>query len=300
MAKRIMLLGAGGQIGQALRAGPLPANWQPGAYTHADLDIAQHQAVRNAVLDFKPDLIINAAAMTNVDEAEKDSGRALAVNFEALANIAALCSARDVPLIHLSTDYVFDGQDGEKPYQPDDPMNPVNVYGESKMMGEEAVRHELAFHVILRVSAVFGAFGTNLLTKALKMIDQRDELTIVTDQKSCPTPAADVARAIVTIATAILHGKHDGFGTFHLCGVPEATRLEFTQAVMDAYAPYTARRPKITPVLSADLPGFAPRPAYSVLDCAKIRAVYGIEQKPWREGLAQAMDHLMRDRKKIA
>jgi len=295
-----MLLGAGGQIGQALRAEPLPADWQLGAYAHADLDITQPQAVRNAVLDFRPDLIINSAAMTAVDQAEKEPERALAANFEAVATIAALCSARDVPLIHLSTDYVFDGHDGEVPYLPDSRMHPLNVYGESKMMGEEAVRHELAFHVILRVSAVFSAFGANLLTKTLKMIDEKDELTIVTDQKSCPTPAPDIAKALIAIAAAVLHGKHDGFGTFHLCGAPEATRFEFVQAIMEAYAPYTARRPKITPVRSADLSGFAERPAYSVLDCAKIRAVYGIDPKPWREGLARSMDRLMQSRRQSA
>jgi dTDP-4-dehydrorhamnose reductase len=298
-AKRIMLLGAQGQIGQAVRAEPLPADWQIGAFAHADLDIAQHQLTRNAMLDFRPDLIINAAAMTNVDEAEKNHEHAMAVNFEAIANLAALCSARDIPLIHLSTDYVFDGHK-TSPYRPEDPMHPLNAYGESKMMGEEALRHELAWHVILRVSAVFSAFGKNMLTKMLTMIDARDELTIVTDQKSCPTYAPDIAKAIIVIATALLKGKHDGFGTFHLCGTPEAARFEFVQAILELYAPYAARRPKMIPVLSADIASAAPRPAYSALDCTKIRDVYGITQKPWREGMAEAMATLMRERRKTA
>ncbi len=296
--KRIMLLGANGQIGQAFRAEALPADWQLGAYGHAELDIANHQAVRNAVIDFKPELIINAAAMTNVDAAEKDHQQALAVNFEALANIAALCSARDILCIHLSTDYVFDGQDGETPYTVDNQMHPLNAYGETKMMGEEALRHELAWHVILRVSSVFSAFGNNILTKLIGWIDERDEMKIVTDQKSCPTYAPDIAKALITMTTAMLKGKVDGFGTFHLCGAPAATRFEFMQAIMEAYAPFTDKRPGITPVLSADLPGFAPRPAYSVLDCAKISRVYGIEQKPWRESLNEAVKLLMRARGK--
>lgn len=298
--KRIMLLGANGQIGQALRAEPLPGDWQLGAYGHAECDILDHRAVQNCMRDFKPNLVINAAALTNVDQCEKDEDAAMASNFEAPARIAAQCAVVDVPLIHLSTDYVFDGTDGEIPYRTDSPMNPVNTYGYSKMMGEEAVRHELAWHVILRISSVFSAFGTNLLTKALQTIDTRDELRIVTDQKSCPTPAQDVAKAIIKIANSVLTGRSDGFGTLHLCGAEPATRFEFIQAIMEAYAPYTPRRPKILPAKSSDFGGTAQRPAYSVLDCARIRQIYDIGQRPWREGLAEAMTVLMRERSKVA
>jgi dTDP-4-dehydrorhamnose reductase len=298
--KRIMLLGADGQVGQALRAAQLPGDWELGAFGHAECDILDHRAVQTSVQEFGPDLIVNAAAMTNVDQCEKDEKKAMEVNFEAPANLAAQCASADVPLIHLSTDFVFDGGDGETPYRTDSPMNPVNVYGYSKMMGEEAVRHELAWHAILRISSVFSAFGTNLLTKALQAIDTRDELKVVTDQKSCPTPAPDVAYAIIKIANSVLTGRSDGFGTFHFCGEGPATRLEFTQAIMDAYAPYTACRPKILPAVSADFPDFAKRPPYSVLDCARIRQVYDIGQRPWREGLAEAMTVLMRERSKVA
>src|SRR5271168_5398764 len=145
--KRIMLLGANGQVGQALRAADLPADWELGAYGRAECDILDHRAVQNAVRVFKPDLIINAAAMTAVDKCETEEELAMAANFEAPANLAAQCASTDVPLIHISTDYVFDGTDGEIPYRHDSPMNPVNTYGYSKMMGEEAVRHELAWHV---------------------------------------------------------------------------------------------------------------------------------------------------------
>jgi dTDP-4-dehydrorhamnose reductase len=299
-AKRIMLLGANGQVGQALRAAELPADWELGAYGRAECDILDHRAVQNAMQLLKPDLIINAAAMTAVDKCEAEEEQAMAVNFEAPANLAAQCASADVPLIHISTDYVFDGTDGEIPYRPDSPMNPLGVYGHSKMMGEEAVRHELAWHVILRISSVFSAFGVNLLTKGLQSIEERDELKIVTDQKSCPTPAQDVAKALIVIADRILTGKSDGFGTFHFCGTPAATRLEFVQAIMNAYAPYTAKRPKITPALTSDFPGFAPRPAYSVLDCTRIREIYGIAQRPWRDGLDEAMTVLMRGRSKAA
>lgn len=293
--QRIMLLGASGQVGQALQAETLPPHWELGLYGHKELDITNHSAVRDAVQSYRPALIVNAAAMTAVDKAEQDEDAAMAVNFAGPAMLAAQASALDIPLIHLSTDYVFDG-DMDRPYLPDDPMNPLNAYGRSKLMGEEAVRHELAWHVILRISWVISAYSNNILTNTLKMIDTRDELRMVTDQFGAPTAAPDVAAAIITIAKAILNGKADGFGTFHLCGAPPCTRYEMAEAIMAAYAPYTARRPKITPTVSAEFSNFAPRPRYSALDCAKIRAVYGIEQRPWQDGLAVAIRQLMQNR----
>jgi len=292
---RIMLLGAGGQVGQALRHCPLPADWELGAYDHARLDIANASALRDAVRDFKPVLIINAAAMTAVDKAEKDPDGARAANFEGPAILASQCSTRDIPLIHLSTDYVFDGRQ-DRPCLPDDAMNPLNVYGESKMLGEEAIRHEHSWHVILRVSWVFSAFGRNLLPNTLKMIDERDELRMVTDQTGGPTPALDVARALVVIGKTLLDGKSGCFGTFHYCGAPPCSRYALTKAIMEAYAPYTSRRPKISPTVSAAFASFARRPSFSALDCTKTEAVFGLPQPSWRQGLAEAMDLLMTDR----
>ncbi len=291
----LMLLGANGQVGQALQHQPLPEGWELGLYDHTRLDITNTSAMRDAVEGFRPDIIVNAAAMTAVDKAEKEPDNARAVNFEGPAILAAQCSTRDIPLIHLSTDYVFDGR-CDTPYLPEDTMNPLNVYGQSKMMGEEAIRHELAWHVILRISWVFSAFGNNILKSTLKMIDERDELRMVTDQMGGPTYAPDVAVAIITIAKALLAGKSGGFGTFHYCGSPPCTRYELTEAIMQAYAPHTSRRPKITPTVSAEFASFAPRPSYSVLDCGKTEAIYGIKQRPWRESLIKAIQQLMSQR----
>ncbi|HEU0117495.1 MAG TPA: dTDP-4-dehydrorhamnose reductase [Alphaproteobacteria bacterium] len=293
MTRRVMLLGASGQIGQALRAQPAPKDWYIHAYSRAECDITDHLAVKNVIQKLQPELIINAAAMTAVDVCEKELDNARKVNFDGPANLAAQCSVSDIPLIHISTDYVFDGK-ATTPYTVDAPMSPVNAYGESKMLGEEAVRHELAWHVILRISSVFGAFGNNLLTRTMKSIDERDELKCVTDQTACPTAAQDVAEAIVTMGDAILRGKVNGFGTFHLAGTPPCNRLEFVQAIMEAYAPFTKKRPQILPALTSDFPGLAERPAYAVLDCTKIANVYGIQQRPWRDGLKEAMQELMR------
>ncbi|MFY9286986.1 MAG: dTDP-4-dehydrorhamnose reductase [Alphaproteobacteria bacterium] len=298
-AKRVMLFGASGQVGQALLSQKLPQDWELFPVTRADADITDHRATQNVIGSFKPDLVINSAAMTAVDACETEKIAAMKVNFDAAASIAAQCSAVDAPIIHLSTDFVFDGK-ATTPYQVDDVMDPPNVYGETKMMGEEAVRHEHSWHVILRISSVFSSFGQNLLTRMLHNIDTRDEIKAVTDQTSCPTYAPDIAAALITITNAILTGKADGFGTFHLTGSPAATRLEFTEAIMEAYAPHTEKRPIIRPALTADFPGFAPRPTYSVLDCSKIERVYGITQKPWRESLMDAMQRVMQSRSKVA
>lgn len=295
--QKIMFLGAPGQVGQAFQhvwdTAPVKPHWDIGLFGRQELDVTDPASVRSVIQNYKPDLIINAAGITHVDEAEKNETSATATNFHAPANIAAQCSSLDVPLIHLSTDYVFDGQK-TSPYLPDDQMNPVNIYGASKMMGEEAVRHELAWHVVLRVSSVFSAFRRNLLTNALKMMKEKDEVRMVTDIVSSPTPAVDIAKALIVIGSEILGGKTDGFGTFHLCGEPACSRFEFTQAIAEAYAPHAARQTSLVPTVCAEFANLARRPAYSVLDCAKIKQVYGIEQRPWKEGLSEAMDILFK------
>lgn len=287
-----MLLGAAGQVGQALQHlaqhQQLPHDWQLALFSRAECDITNPAMLRSAIQTTKPDLIINAAGLTNVDEAEKNENLAMAANFHAVAQMAAQCSALDIPLIHLSTDYVFDGRE-PTPYKTDDRMNPLNTYGASKMMGEEALRHEHPFHVILRISSVFSAFRRNLLTSLLTLIEEKDELRFVTDIVSTPTYALDVARAIVTIGDELLQGKADGYGTFHLTGTPVASRFDFVEDVLRAYEPYTTRRPKLTATVCAEFPDAVRRPPYSVLDCTKIKAVYGIEQKPWKDGVREAL-----------
>jgi len=294
---RLMLIGAPGQLGQAFRyvweqKADRP-HWEIGAFGRRECDLTKPEEIKTVIHNYKPDLIINAGAITNVDEAERNENMATLVNFHAAANIAAQCSALDIPMIQLSTDYVFDGTK-TTPYTEEDQMNPINFYGASKMMGEEAVRQELAWHVILRVSSVFSAFRRNLLTSTIKMIEEQDELRIVTDIVSTPTPATHIVSAVITIAQALLNGKTDGFGIFQLCGTPSCSRYTLAQAMMESYAPHTTKRPAILPATCADFNSPAKRPAYSAMDCTKIKNVYGIEQRPWQEGLDEAMDILFK------
>lgn len=300
-APRIMLFGAGGQVGQAFQhlipQDVFPKEWEWGFFARKECDITDPAALRTAIQSFSPSLIINAAALTNVDGAEKDEVLADKVNFHAVAQMAAQCSALDIPLIHISTDYVFDGRATE-PYREDDQMNPINRYGASKVMGEEAVRHELPFHVILRVASVFSAFAGNILPRSLQWIEQKEEIRMVTDIVSPPTPATAIARACGVIGQALLAGKTDGYGTFHFCGTPVCSRFDFMKALIDASEPFIANRPRLLPALCADFPGGAARPAYSALNCEKIERVYGIKQPAWQDGITEALDLLYKDQGK--
>lgn len=295
--QRIMLLGAAGQVGQAIQHlsshKALPSGWELHIFSRADVNVTDPAMLRTAIQTVKPQLVINASGMTNVDEAEKNEALATAVNFHAVAQMAAQCSMLDIPLIHLSTDFVFDGQK-TSPYTTDDQMNPINTYGATKMMGEEALRHEHPFHVILRPSSIFGPFRRNILTTALSLIEEEQEMRIVTDLMSTPTSSIEIAKAVVTIGDELLRGKADGYGTFHFCGTPAASRYDFVAEVLKAYEPYTASRPKLVGTVCAEYGDHVRRPAYSVLDCSKIKTIYGVEAHPWRDSLAEAIEMLKR------
>jgi len=299
MNKKILVFGGGGQMGHAIQDIKKQnniKNWDIHFITRIECDIIDAAALRSVIQSYQPDLIVNSAALTNVDDCEKDEALAHKVNFHAVAQMAAHCSVMDIPMIHLSTDYVFDGKN-KTPYKEDDQMNPINYYGASKMMGEEALRHELPWHVILRVSSIFSAYQNNIMKKSIEFINKYDELRFVTDIKSAPTPATSIANAIIEIATQLFNGKVDGYGTFHFCGKPDASRYDFTKAVMEEYSPYTDRRPTIEPALRADFNTLAKRPEYSILDCSKIKNTYNIEQPEWKDELKIAMKMLF-DKKK--
>jgi len=292
----ILLFGGNGQVGRALQRRQIPASWELFAPTRAECDLMEPGAIGRTIQKFAPDLVINSAAMTDIDACENDRARATEVNFHAVANMAGQCDTINAPLIQISTDYVFDGRDGGIPYLPDDAMNPLNVYGQTKMLGEEAVRHGLYWHVIMRTSLVFSSIGENVLVKTLRQIDTQDEIQAVIDQKANPTSADAVGDALIAMGDAILKGKGNGFGTFHVCGEPAVTRFEFLQAIMEAYAPFTERRPKLMPVSSAEISNRVPRPPCSMLNNDKARDVYGIKPSQWREDLARAVSEYVEAR----
>lgn len=287
----ILLFGAGGQLGQEFfRAGtacavPLVA------LSRAEADIADRAAVRGAFERHRPSLVVNAAAYTKVDAAESDTEAARRGNEIGPAILAEASAAVGVPLVHISTDYVFDGsKDG--PYAEDDPIAPINAYGRTKAAGEQAVRGAAQRHMILRTSWVYGEFGQNFLKTMLKRAETNDELRVVADQRGCPTSTADLAAAILAIAPRLV-ANENVWGTYHYAGSGATTWHGFTSRIVAAQAPLTRRAPRVTPISASEFPTAARRPANSVLDCAKFARVFGFAGRPWAEETERIVQALM-------
>lgn len=281
----ILVTGAGGQVGrELLRIGAARGTRMLGL-ARTELDVSDGDAVHATLAAHRPTLVVNAAAYTAVDRAEADPGAALAANRDGPAHLADACAALGIPLIHLSTDYVFDGTKRE-PYTEDDATNPLNVYGASKLAGEDEVRTRLRRHVILRTSWVFSAYGRNFVRTMMRLAQQSPALSVVADQRGCPTPAIHLAVAILDIARQLEHGREDAWGTYHLTGRGETTWYAFAQAIFELLGRLGMDPlPALRPVTLAEFPTPAHRPAYSVLDCARIHATFGITARPWRPAL---------------
>ena len=277
----ILLFGANGQLGQELtrasaaRATPLVA------LSRAEADIADRVAVSAAISRHRPSLVVNAAASTKVDLAETEIEAARQANEVGPGIIADDCATARVPLIHISTDYVFDGSK-RGPYVEDDPIAPINAYGRSKAAGERAVRERTSLHVIIRTSWVYGEFGQNFLKTMLRLAATRDELRVVADQRGCPTSTADLAGAILRIAPQ-LPGGGKIWGTYHFVGAGVTTWHEFASRIVAAQAPLTGRTPRVTAITTAEFPTPARRPMNSELDCSLFERTFGFRGRPWTE-----------------
>jgi dTDP-4-dehydrorhamnose reductase len=290
---RILLLGGGGQVGQEFKRLPLPLGISVAAPTRAEFELQDPASIRRMIASEPWDVIINAAAYTNVDRAETEESIATCINATAPAQLAAETARRDIPLVHISSDYVFDGRKGA-PYVEMDSTGPMNAYGRSKLAGELGVRAANPMHVILRSSWVFSPFRTNFLKTILRLAAERDRLNVVSDQHGCPTPARDIAEACLAIA--LQFGSKPGssnYGTFHFAGAGETTWFEFASAIVEVAADRLQRKPAVLPIRTADYPTPAHRPADSRLDCSAIVRAFGIELKPWRPALPGIIDQIL-------
>jgi len=253
------------------------------------LDITDAASVTAFVTEMHPDLIINAAAYTAVDKAEEDVEAAFAVNRDGPAHLARACAAWNIPMVHVSTDYVFDGSK-QGAWVEDDPIAPLGVYGQSKAAGEDAVREHCPHHLILRTSWVFSAHGHNFVKTMLRLAAEREQLGIVADQFGKPTSAAELARVIL----ALLPSMSGYWGTYHLAQ-PEVTSWHgFAEAIF-AEARSQGMKLKVSkvrPLATEDYPTPARRPANSELDCTKIESIFGLKIRPWRESLAEVIREL--------
>ncbi|GAB4181466.1 MAG: dTDP-4-dehydrorhamnose reductase [Thalassobaculales bacterium] len=270
---RVLVTGAGGQVGRALLATAWPPGWRVAGATRAALDVTAPDPAIDA------DIVVNCAAYTAVDRAEADAAAARLANAVAPARLAAACARTGAVLIQLSTDYVFDGT-GRRPYREDDPVNPLSVYGATKEAGERAVRAALERHVILRTSWVYDATGSNFLNTMLRLFRERPRLTVVDDQHGAPTLAADIAAAIAAIAR-----QPGAWGTYHFTAAGETTWHGFATAIRD----HLGSGPEIAAIPSSAYPTPARRPLNSRLDCTKVEAAFAIARRPWQAGLAAVM-----------
>lgn len=281
---KVLITGCDGQLGQALRAHHSACEFNIIACNRHDMDITEVTSISNAIVRHSPDFIVNTAAYTAVDQAEKEHEQALLINHLAAKYLAIACHQHQIPLIHLSTDYIFDGTKTFA-YKEDDLANPINFYGKSKWLGEQAVREHLAQHIILRVSAVFSEYGNNFLKTILRLAHERETLNIVADQITCPTYAGNIAKVIYSLIK-----QTPTFGTYHYCDAPPVSWYEFADAIIEqAKLKQTLFLKKINAITTAEYSTLAKRPAYSVLDCSKIKRVCGIEQAEWSERLIRSL-----------
>ena len=279
----IVVFGGNGQLGRELSRAAVSRALPLRALTHAEADIADAAAVAAALAGWKPDLAVNAAAYTKVDLAEANVEDARRDNEIGPAVLAGACAAAGVPLVHVSTDYVFDGSK-EGAYLESDPVSPISAYGRSKAAGEDAVRRTLKRHVILRTAWVYSEFGHNFLKTILRLADTRDELRIVADQHGSPTSARAIAEAILHIAPAFVH-DHTLAGTYHFTADGVTTWHGFASRVVAIAAPITGRHPRLIAIKTADYPTAAKRPANSCLDCRLFIQKFGFSRRYWTEGV---------------
>lgn len=292
MSLRILVAGRDGQLARALARHRWPAGWVVACRGRADFDIADADADRHiaaAFAAFAPSLVINAAAYTAVDKAESDRDAAFALNRDGPARLAAACARAGAPLIHISTDSVFNGTKAGA-YREDDAVAPIGVYGASKEAGERAIRAALAEHVIVRTSWVFGPDGHNFVKLMLRLGAEKDELGVVSDQHGCPTAADDLAAALATVAAAIADGRRDGWGTFHVAGDQAMSRIEQARDIFAGAAARGRKTPRLRPVSMREFAAPAPRPANAILDSARFAAVYGGPARPWLPALDRTLD----------
>jgi dTDP-4-dehydrorhamnose reductase len=257
---KIMVFGAGGQVGRHLiEIGSRRGRAMVGL-AHSEVDICDPAAVAAAIAAHQPAAIVNAAAYTAVDKAESDPDRAFWVNRDGAAIVAEAAAGTELPLVHISTDYVFDGT-AREPYREDDPVNPQGAYARSKEAGERAVRSAHERHLILRTSWVYGPFGSNFLRTMLRLGAERSEIGVVDDQIGCPTATADIAAAILAMVDQAEPDNFAGWGTYHYAGLDAVTWHGFAAMIFAEAATLGRKTPRLRPIATADYPTAAPRPA---------------------------------------
>ena len=290
---RILQFGGGGQLGRAMIAA---ANGSEDivlrSVARAEADFTRPDEVARAVRDANADFVINSVAYTAVDKAEGEQVLATMINANTVHELAIACAKRGLPLIHVSTDYVFDGAK-PAPYNENDVANPLNIYGKTKLAGEQAIQSATSEHIIVRTSWVYSAHGSNFVKTMLRLGAEREIIKVVNDQYGAPTSASDLAAAILAIVKRVIDGVGtEGFGIFHYTGGGETNWHEFATAIKagaQTWRPFTAG---LEPIPAEHYSTAARRPINSRLACDKIRRIYGVETRPWRVALERVLAEL--------
>ena len=281
----ILVTGANGQLGSELRKIGFSALDEVFFTDVAELDITDYTAVEQFVRKNEIDTIINCAAYTAVDRAEEEPEIAAKINTEAVANLAKAAVKEDCLLIHISTDYVFDGT-GKEPYSEKDKPCPFNVYGKTKLAGETAILKSGCFHIIIRTAWLYSTFGNNFVKTILRLAGERPEIAVVADQLGTPTYAEDLAAAIVDIMSN--EGRIEHEGIYHYSNEGICSWYEFATEIVRL----SGKDCKVKSVTTAEYPSKTRRPAYSVLDKTKIKRTFGIQIPYWKEALGRMMKNL--------
>ncbi len=292
---KIAVTGRNGQLVSCLRDKVGPQD-QLVFLARPDFDLLQHSHIRKGLRETKPDILVNCAAYTAVDKAEESplqNGFCHAINATAAGELAAVCAELDIPMIQVSTDYVFGGNIN-RPYVETDLLNPVNFYGYSKMVGEQLVARKHREHVILRTSGLFSSYGRNFVKTMLEKGELNKNITVVNDQVFCPTAAMDLATAILCICHHLEKSRHsDLFGIFHAVGATSLDWAEFAMHIFEAARHRNFPLVYVTPVPSTEYPTTAKRPYNSALNTDKLAKTYGIKLPSWRNSLCYTMDKLL-------
>lgn len=289
---KILTYGESGQLGCELMRQGRALGFELHGVDYPQTDISEITQVASVFDACRPDLVINAAAYTNVDGAESEPELAMAINKGGPANLARICSANKIPLIHVSTDYVFDGTK-RTPYIETDPVSPLGIYGRSKAAGENAVRSVLDKHIIVRTAWLYSSHGHNFVKTMLRLAREKEEIRVVSDQYGSPTSATDLAAAILCLADIIGQRRTTKWGTYHYCGAGIVSWHEFAQTIVEIGKLYTRLKTiRVVPITTDDYPTQAARPAFSALDCSLINQHFGILVKPWRDSLKVVIQQL--------
>lgn len=295
MTMRIAVTGWTGQVVCAMLE-RVPVGVEVIALRRPDLDLAQPKTVAPALRSARPDVIVNTAAYTAVDQAESEPELAMRVNGEAAGEAARAAAALGIPMIQLSTDYVFDGA-LERPYREDDPTGPISAYGASKLAGEQAVAAATGNHAILRTAWIYSPFGKNFVKTMLHLSETCDEIGVVADQAGCPTSALDIADAIFTVTRNLTTKADDASlrGVFHMSATGEAVWADVAEAIFAERERQGGKPIQVQRIATTDYPTPARRPANSRLDCSKLATVHGVRLPEWQGSLRLCVARLLTD-----